>query len=232
MSYKINLSTEEKLKIVKMVKQGQISINHAAESAGISRTTIQRWIAMYESLGATSFLPQQYNMVYSSELKLNAVQDYLRGEGSLIQISKKYKLRSKNQLWKWVKVYNAYGNFNSRKFSGGGSYMKQKRETTLEERIQIVQECIARNKNYGEIALKYHVTYQQVRRWTLRYGQIGKAGLEDRRGKRKWEQTPRTDLEEAQIEIERLKRKLYMVEMENLLLKKWDEIERRDAFRK
>lgn len=55
MSYKINLSTEEKLKIVKMVKQGQISINHAAESAGISRTTIQRWIAMYESLGATSF---------------------------------------------------------------------------------------------------------------------------------------------------------------------------------
>lgn len=32
--------------------------------------------------------------------------------------------------------------------------MKQRRETTLEERIQIVRECIAYWKNYGEMALK------------------------------------------------------------------------------
>ena len=37
---------------------------------------------------------------------------------------------------------------------------------------------------------------------------------------------------QAQIEIEQLKHKLYLAEMERDLLKKLDEIERRDAFRK
>lgn len=87
-------------------------------------------------------------------------------------------------------------------------------------------------KNYGEMALKYKVSYQQVRTWTLRFEEMGEAGLEDRRGKRKKDQVPRTELEKAQIEIEQLKHKLYLAEMERDLLKKLDEIERRDAFRK
>ena len=95
--------------------------------------------------------------------------------------------------------------------------MKQGRETTQEKRLQIAKECISRGKNYGEMALKYQVSYQQVRTWTLRYEQMGEAGLEDRRGQRKKDQTPRTELEQAQIEIEQLKHKLYLMEMENNL---------------
>ena len=110
--------------------------------------------------------------------------------------------------------------------------MKQGRETTLEERIQIVRECIASGKNYGEMALKHQVSYQQVRNWTLRFEQMGEAGLQDRRGRRKKDQAPRSELEQAQIEIEQLKHKLYLAEMENALLKKLDELERRDASRK
>ena len=107
--------------------------------------------------------------------------------------------------------------------------MRKARSTTQEERLQIVMECLESGKNYGEIALKYNVSYQQARTWTLRYEELGKAGLEDRRGKRKRNQTPRTELEAAQIEIEQLKHKLYLAEMERDLLKKLDEIERRDA---
>ena len=110
--------------------------------------------------------------------------------------------------------------------------MRQTRSTTQEERIQIARECIASGKNYGEMAIKYNVSYQQVRTWTLRFEELGEAGLEDRRGKRKKDQTPRTELEKAQIEIEQLKHKLYLAEMERDLLKKLDEIERRDAYRK
>ncbi len=110
--------------------------------------------------------------------------------------------------------------------------MKQRRSTTQEERLQIVKECLESGRNYGEMALKYHVSYHQVRTWTLRFEELGEAGLEDRRGKRKRNQTPRTELEAAQIEIEQLKHKLYLAEMERDLLKKLDEIERRDAFRK
>ena len=110
--------------------------------------------------------------------------------------------------------------------------MKKARSTTQEERLQIVKGCLESGRNYGEMALKYNVSYQQVRTWTLRFEELGEAGLEDRRGKRKKDQTPRTELEAAQIEIERLKHELYKAEMERDLLKKLDEIERRDAFRK
>ena len=107
--------------------------------------------------------------------------------------------------------------------------MRKARSTTQKERVQIVKDCLASGKNYGEIALKYNVSYQQVRTWTLRFEEMGEAGLEDRRGKRKKDQEPRTELEAAQIEIERLKHQLYLAEMENRLLKKLDEIVRRDA---
>ena len=107
--------------------------------------------------------------------------------------------------------------------------MRKARSTTQEERLQIVRECLESRKNYGEMALKYNVSYQQVRTWTLKFEELGEAGLEDRRGKRKKDQEPRTELEAAQIEIERLKHELYLANMENHLLKKLDEIVRRDA---
>ena len=107
--------------------------------------------------------------------------------------------------------------------------MRQGRSTTQEERLEIVRYCLENGRNYGETALKYKVSYQQVRTWTLRFEELGEAGLEDRRGKRKKDQTPRTELEAAQIEIEQLKHKLYLSEMENRLLKKLDEIIRGDA---
>ena len=186
----------------------------------------------YEAEGAAAFLPGRRKHTYSPEVKLQAVQEYLSGKGSQAELSKKYGLRDRKQLREWLKVYNAHGDFNSRKNSGGGSCMKQGRSTTQEERIQIVKDCLASGKNYGEMALKYKVSYQQVRTWTLRFEAMGEAGLEDRRGKRKKDQKPRTELEKAQIEIEQLKHKLYLAEMERDLLKKLDEIERRDAFRK
>ena len=110
--------------------------------------------------------------------------------------------------------------------------MRKTRSTTQEERVQIAKECLKAGKNYGAIALKHNVSYQQVRTWTLRFEEIGEAGLEDRRGKRKRNQVPRTELEAAQIEIEQLKHKLYLAEMERDLLKKLEEIERRDAYLK
>ena len=35
--------------------------------------------------------------------------------------------------------------------------MKQGRDTTQEERVRIVKDCLASGKNYGEMALKYKV---------------------------------------------------------------------------
>jgi len=225
-------SMTEKVNLIRSYLAGKISMREAAIIAGVSEESVRQWIFRYESEGVESFLPYEQNRVYNAETKLSAVLDYLSGEGSYLEISKKYKLRSKTQLQNWVKVYNAHGDFNSVKHSGGGSYMKQGRGTTLEERIQIAKECYSSGKNYGEMALKYNVSYQQIRTWTLRYEELGEVGLEDRRGKRKKDQEPRTELEKARIEIERLKHELHKAEMERDLLKKLDEVVRRDAYRK
>ena len=232
MSGKRKASPGEKVALVEGYLKGKYSIQEAGRGIGVDNATMRRWISRYEAEGAKAFDAHTRNRVYSAEVKQRAVRDYLSGLGSLLEISKKYKLRAPRQLSNWIKVYTAHGDFSSRKHSGGGSYMKQGGETTLEERIQIVKDCIARGKNYGEVALKYQVSYQQARTWTLRFEEMGEAGLEDRRGRRKKDQTPRTELEQAQIEIEQLKHKLYLAEMERDLLKKLEEVERRDAFRK
>ena len=220
MSERKKQKPEEKVKIVKRYLAGEVSMSEAVTEAGVNWKTLQKWVMQYEAEGAAAFLPGRREHIYSPELKLQA------------EFSKKYGLRDRRQLRNWLKVYHAHGDFNSRKNSGGGNCMKQGRDTTQEERIQIVKDCLASGKNYGEMALKYKVSYQQVRTWTLRFEEMGEAGLEDRRGKRKKDQKPRTELEKAQIEIEQLKHKLYLAEMERDLLKKLDEIERRDAFRK
>ena len=231
MAQKQKLDLEEKVKLIKSYQSGKQGLRRSADLAGVAYETFRRWVRRYEAEGADAFKVHR-QQVYGPELKREAVQAYLSGEGSQVEISKKYKLRDVRILGHWIKVYNAHGDFNSVKFSGGGSYMKQGRETTQEERIQIAKECIARGKNYGEMALKYQVSYQQARTWTLRFEEMGEAGLEDRRGRRKKDQTPRTELEQAQIEIEQLRHKLYLAEMERDLLKKLAEVERRDAYRK
>ena len=223
---------EKKIEIVKRYLRGEVSQRQAAEIAGVGQATIRRWIRRYEGEGELGFAVTGKNRGYSSDLKERAVREYLAGAGSQADICKKYKIRSTKQLRDWIKVYNAHGDFNSRKHSGGGSYMKQGRETTQAERVEIAKASLASGKNYGEIAKKYQVSYQQVRTWTLRYEELGEAGLEDRRGKRKKDQTPRSELEKAQIEIEQLKHKLYLAEMERDLLKKLDEIERRNVSHK
>ena len=154
MPQKSKLNAEEKVEIIRKYQQGEISLAQAAREASVETATIYRWSTRYEAEGAGGFLSYQKNRVYPSELKLKAVQEYLSGSGSLREISKKYKLRNERQLSNWIKVYHAHGDFNSVKFSGGGSYMKQGRDTTQEERIQIVKDCLASGKDYGEMALK------------------------------------------------------------------------------
>ena len=226
---KARIGYEKKVEIVTRYLSGKTSYGESVRAANNSKASFSRWVAQYKAGGATALLPQKKNKHYAPEVKLSAVLAYLSGEGSLAKICEKYGLRSDRQLRAWIKVYNAHGDFNSVKYSGGGSYMKQGRDTTKEERLEIVKDCLASGKNYGEMALKYQVSYQQVRTWTLRFEEMGEAGLEDRRGKRKKDQTPRTELEAAQIEIEQLKHKLYLAEMERDLLKKLDEIDKRDA---
>ena len=227
---KRNISPERLIEAIKEYIDGKGSFNTIAEKYCIAYETIRNAYERYKGNGISTFIETEHNAVYAEELKEKAVMEYLQGEGSQTAIAAKYGLRSKSQLQQWIKAYNSGRGFQRKKT--GGSRMKEARSTTLEERVQIARDCIANGGNYGETALKYNVSYQQVYQWTRKFKEMGAAGLEDRRGRRKKDQTPRTELEKAQIEIERLKHELYMTQMERDLLKKLDEIERREAYRK
>ena len=69
--------------------------------------------------------------------------------------------------------------------TGGNNIMTTGRKTTFDERIEIVQYCIAHDHNYAETAEEYQVSYQQARNYTIKYESKGVEALKDNRGKRK-----------------------------------------------
>lgn len=227
MPHRIKVPAEEKIEIVKRHERGELSLTEAARICRVDKESVHSWIVKYRSEGAFGFEQRTQNRIYSPALKLQAVEAYLAGKGSIQTICELFQISSTTVLRSWIKVYNS-GSVFTHKMSGG-SRMKATRETTQEERIQIAKECIESDNNYGLIAKRHAVSYQQARTWTLKYKELGDAGLEDRRGQAKRDQQPRTELEQAQIEIEKLKHQLYFSEMENNVLKKLQEIERSDA---
>lgn len=104
--------------------------------------------------------------------------------------------------------------------------MTKGRKTTFEERVEIVQYCIAHDRNYAETAIKYQVSYQQARSYTIKYESGGVEALKDNRGKRKYPDKM-NELEKLRAEVKILKAEKERAEMEASFLKKLEEIERR-----
>ena len=63
------------------------------------------------------------NKKYSAELKIAAVKSYLAGEGSLIQICKKFGILRHAQLQRWILWYNGHREFKERSRAKGEIYM-------------------------------------------------------------------------------------------------------------
>ena len=229
MSRKSKIDPTEKVKIVERLLADEISVSEATRLTDVDKASIRRWRNLYLADGPTALMAQRNNKVYSQELKLQAVHEYLDGKSSQADIVQKYHLRSSRQLRDWINVYTTHGEIKSRG-SGGGSYMRKARQTTPEERLEIVQDCLADNKNYGATALKYNCSYQQVRNWVLRYEKMGSAGLEDRRGRRAGTQPARTPEEELRDKIAELEQRNRDLQMENDLLKKVRELEMKDRY--
>ena len=198
MSRKSKLEPVEKVKIVERYLDGEIGIRQAGRELGIAHQSIQQWVSIYKSEGPTGLITQPKNRSYSKKIKISAVNDYLNGKGSLRDICTKYGIRSGSQLLNWIKVYNSGGIL---KTSTGGAYMRKAKKTTLDERLKIVTDCLANDKNYGAMAFKYDCSYQQVRNWVKRYEKMGRAGLEDRRGRRIASLPSRTPEEELRDKI-------------------------------
>ena len=101
--------------------------------------------------------------------------------------------------------------------------MTKGRQTTQEERSQIVAFCIEHGKDYALTVETYQVSYQQIYSWVRKYEANGVAGLVDRRGKTK-PVDALTETERLRQENRMLPAKLKDKEMEIALLKKLREL--------
>lgn len=226
MSERRTIPPADKITVAEQYLAGKTTQTSAAKKYQVHIRTIQSWIRLYEAEGPTAF--QKHGKTrYSADQKLHAVKDYLDHQGSLDTICTKYGIRAHEVLAGWVKMYNEGKPL--RDFTGGTS-MKKAKKTSSQERLEIVKDCLVRGRNYGETARKYGCSYQQVRNWVQKYETMGEAGLEDRRGKRTGSLPPRTREEEWEARIAQLEREKKALQMENDLLKKLKEIERRDGF--
>ncbi len=218
------ISVEDKIYYCKQYLKGNLSQGQIARILQVNKISVQRWIMKYESMGTDAFV-KLGNKRYSKELKEQAVNDYLAGKDSLMGLCKKYGIHSSTQLSRWILLYNGHKELKA-SGTGGHSLMTKGRKTTFEERIEIVQYCIAHEHNYAETSEKYQISYQQARNYTVKYEAGGVDALLDNRGKRK-NPDELSELERLRAEVKMLKAQKERAEMEVSFLKKLEEIERR-----
>lgn len=222
--YKKRLSPEEKIHFIEKYKRGEGSYASIAADAGVNRRSFRQWVRNYDACGPDVFF-KRHHQRYSVEFKETAIHDYLSGVDSQDAICRKYGLRSRRQLQDWIMKYNSHEELKP-SGTGGSTIVTKGRKTTFDERVSIVEDCIANSRDYALAAEKFDVSYQQVYTWVRKYDQKGIEGLKDGRGRRKPE-SEMNELERLRYENRMQKAQLLQKQMEIDFLKKLEELERR-----
>jgi transposase-like protein len=235
MGRKLKVSYEDKIKACEDYLSGTASAREIAERLNLRPTSereVQRWAVRYREYGPESLLPKLKNSSYTREFKINAVEEYLSGNGSLEDICNKYQIPSDYTLRQWIAKYNDLKELEDYKPRPEVyTKMAYRKKTTQEEREEIVNYCIEHNKDYKGTAALYDVSYSQVYGWVQKYLEKGTDGLTDKRGKRK-DESELTEVEKLRRQNKILEARVRELEMESVLLKKVEEIERRRSFQK
>ena len=204
------VSLEIKILAVKHCLIGTESLNQSAARFGVSRSTLQKWLLSYEMFGTEGLCHRVRNHHYSKEIKREAVEAYLSGWMSEEDICKKYQIRSRTQLEKWVSLYNGQKEFRPAGGARKGTCMAKISE---EEKQAAVEFCIAHDRDYALTAERFGFTYQQVYGWVRKYHVAGLNSLrEDRECSR--------ELSDWVIENKQLKAVNLELEMEAVLHRK------------
>lgn len=218
-------TAEDKVDIICAFQSGEVPYSMLRETYGMEPSEIYKWIKRYEAHGIAAFVRGNGNSSYTQEFKVMCVEEYLGGEGSLLQIAAKYNISSTYVLRNWIKRYNANKELKDYDPKREVYMASARRKTTLAERKEITEYCIAHGKDYKGTAALYDVSYSQVYTWVKKYLSNGKEGLEDRRGHRKTDEEI-DELERLRRENLRLKRQLEDERRTVELLKKVKEFER------
>ena len=153
---------EWKITIVKKYISGEGSYDSIARAYGIDKRTLRDWVRRYQEHGASVFYPTAGNAQYSKEFKTMCVEAVLRGDGSVGDIAAKYNISGRSVLSSWIMKYNANMELKDYEPKREVYMAEARRKTTLEERKEIVEYCIAHNNDYKGAASRFEVSYSQV----------------------------------------------------------------------
>ncbi|MFS1518426.1 IS3 family transposase [Bacillus sp. SCS-151] len=211
-------SIEFKHEVVRAYNNENFTLKELTTMYQIPKNTIYKWVERFEKSGIDGLIDSKTWKNYSKELKEAAVKDYLSGEYSQREVVRKYEISSCSVLEKWVYKYNSHSELKDTT-QGRTRTMTNGRNTTWEERIQIVMDCLGNGKDYQTTAETYKVSYQQVYQWVKKYENGGDEGLKDKRGKKK-EEVKLTPEEKIELQMKKLERENERLRAENLFFKK------------
>ena len=132
-------SFEDKIKAAKDYISGTRSCRQICLDLGIKYGNtrggvVRNWAKLYQAFGESIFMDKPHNKSYSADLKLSAVEEYLTGTISQLDVCIKYEIYSTSILRRWIKKYNSgieLKNYDPKQ----EVYMAEsKRKTTIEER--------------------------------------------------------------------------------------------------
>lgn len=218
-------SLQDKIKIIEALNNRSHTLSELAFIYQVCRDTIYNWVYRYEKYGVEGLNETSTWKKYSKELKLAAVQDYLSSDYSYNEVSRKYEISSTSLLRKWIKKYNSHRELNDTS-RGRTTTMTIGRNTTLNERKEIVFYCLENEKDYQKAAETFKVSYQQVYQWVKKYENGGEEALRDKRGRKKVEAELSAE-QKMKLEMQKIERENERLRAENAFLKKLEEIERR-----
>jgi len=221
---KSKYTAEFKIGVAKLYLSGEGSYRELSKAYGIGFATLRAWVALYREQNETGFYRGIGNKHYSKEFKRMCVEAVLRGDGSVDAIVAKHNISDHRVLRSWIQRYNANKELKDYDPKREVYMANARRKTTLEERKEITEYCIAHGKDYKGTAALYDVSYSQVYSWVKKYLSDGEEGLSDKRGRHKSDEEV-DELERLRRENIRLKRQLEERNMMVELLKKVKEFE-------
>lgn len=158
---------------------------------------------------------------YSFELKLNAVQDYLKGLGGYRFIANKYHVNGEYLIRDWVNIYQIFGSVG----------LHRKRQNSVYDsqfKLNAVNLYLTSEKSYREIANQIGLTNKSLlTRWVHDYREKGNFAFSNARGRprkepgmsdKKSSKKP-SDLSEAEQKLAKLEYENLKLRIENEYLK-------------
>ena len=186
-----HLTAEEKQAAARAYLNGEGSLTEICRRYGIRGTqNLQKWAETLRQggtlrgyCGASRHKGQNYTTAARREEIVRAcLADGCDYGKTALTYDVSYKA-----LVAWVQAYQGQGAAalrDGRHAASGRSHATgQAQPTPPLERLAMVLECLALEKDYGAVMQRYGVSYQQIYAWVRRYGTDGWAGLRARRGR-------------------------------------------------